>query len=238
MQYLSLNRSLPESWCEFLGNKPLDLISKQIAKDAIVSSALPPARDRFKAFEMVDPDKIRIVIVGQDPYHRIDMATGLAFSVPSRKPIPPSLRNIFKEYVDDLGLRTPPHGDLSRWASRGVLLLNRVLTVTEGRAGSLRGFGWEALTNHVVRLIVERNHCIAFILWGFSAQQLIPLITDDHFIIKSAHPSPLSAYRGFFGSKPFTRINNYFRKQGLPEFNWSLSSDLPSDVKGYMNKLS
>ena len=236
MQSLSLIDSLPNSWLQFLDPITLDSLSEQLSVDASESTVLPPPDDRFKAFELTEPQTVRVVVIGQDPYHGREQAMGLSFSVSKEQRIPSSLRNILKEYADDLNQPLPPHGDLTIWANRGVLLLNRVLTVKEGQPGSLRGMGWEAVTDHVVEQLVRKKSHIAFILWGADAQSLKRIITGEHLVIGSVHPSPLSAYRGFFGSKPFSRVNAYFRANGLPELDWSLSGHLSSDFKGYTDQ--
>ncbi len=172
----------------------------------------------------VDPQRVRVLIVGQDPYPTPGHSMGLAFSVaPAVRPLPRSLANIYAEMRDDLGVPTPEHGDLSAWADRGVLLLNRVLTVRPGEAGSHRRHGWEAVTAQLIRALVERSPAqpLVAILWGKDAQSLEPLLGSTP-VIASAHPSPLSARRGFFGSRPFSRANALLVEQGGEAIDWSL----------------
>lgn len=168
----------------------------------------PDMYDIFNALRYTDYNDVKAVIIGQDPYHGFGQAHGLCFSVKKGVQPPPSLQNIFKELQDDLGLPVPSHGELTAWARQGVLMLNSVLTVREGQAGSHRGKGWETFTDEVIRLLGQRDRRIVFILWGNYAKEKRRLITNpNHVIIQSAHPSPLSAYNGFFGSKPFSRCN-------------------------------
>ena len=175
----------------------------------------PEEKNVFNALELTPFESVKVVILGQDPYHGFGQAHGLSFSVQKGIPLPPSLRNIYKELQEDLGGELPTEGDLSHWAKQGVLLLNTVLTVEEGNANSHKGMGWERLTNRLIESLNELNHPVIFILWGKPAQDKEKLITNpSHVILKSPHPSPLSAYRGFFGSKPFSRINDILIQQG------------------------
>jgi uracil-DNA glycosylase len=167
-------------------------------------------------------DDVRVLIVGQDPYPTPGHPVGLSFSVdPEVRPVPRSLQNIYTELVDDLGVARPSSGDLSPWADRGVLLLNRVLTVSPGRPGSHRGRGWEAVTEQAIRALVARPQPLVAILWGRDAQSLTPMLEATP-IVASVHPSPLSASGGFFGSKPFSRVNDLLARQGAEPVNWSL----------------
>lgn len=181
----------------------------------------PPEEEIYTAFELTSFDSIKAVILGQDPYHGKGQSHGLAFSVNEGVKIPPSLRNMYKELESDLGLvRT--QGNLSDWAKEGVLLLNTVLTVDAGDANSHRGLGWEKFTDDIIRAISDNLEHVVFILWGKPAQTKIKLIdTDKHHIITSVHPSPLSAYRGFFGSKPFSQTNEYLEDKGRGAIDWS-----------------
>lgn len=181
----------------------------------------PPEEQVYTAFELTPFNGIKVVILGQDPYHGKGQSHGLAFSVNEGVKIPPSLRNIYKELESDLGIvRTS--GNLSDWAKEGVLLLNTVLTVDAGNANSHRGLGWEQFTDNIIRTVSEAHEHVVFILWGKPAQQKINLIdTDKHKIITSVHPSPLSSYRGFFGSKPFSRTNDYLESAGRGAIDWS-----------------
>lgn len=168
----------------------------------------PPSDEVFSAFRYTDLEKVKVVIIGQDPYHQKGQANGLAFSVKQGVVLPPSLRNIFKELEDDLGIKNTS-GDLTSWSKQNVLLLNTTLTVTDSSPMSHKGQGWEEFTRKIVRLVSDQNERVIFVLWGNHAQQLLSEIDmNKHMIIKSAHPSPLSAHRGFFGSKVFSRINN------------------------------
>jgi uracil-DNA glycosylase len=184
---------------------------------------LPSGPNILRAFTQPF-DQVRVLIVGQDPYPTPGHAVGLSFSVvPEVRPVPRSLANIFREYRDDLGLPTPPNGDLSPWARRGVLLLNRVLTVEPGRPGSHRGKGWEEVTEQAIRALAAREgEPLVAILWGRDARTLVPMLSDVP-CIESAHPSPMSADRGFFGSRPFSRANQLLEELGGEPVDWALS---------------
>ena len=184
-------------------------------------SVFPEEKNVFRALELTPFESVKVVILGQDPYHGFGQAHGLSFSVQKGIPLPPSLRNIYKELQEDLGGELPTEGDLSHWAKQGVLLLNTVLTVEEGNANSHKGMGWERLTNRLIESLNELNHPVIFILWGKPAQDKEKLITNpSHVILKSPHPSPLSAYRGFFGSKPFSKVNEILIQQGQAPIRW------------------
>ena len=175
----------------------------------------PPGRLIFNAFNLCPFDKIKVVLIGQDPYHEPGQAHGLCFSVNDGVQFPPSLNNIFKEIKDDTGADIPTSGNLTRWAEQGVLLLNATLTVREHMAGSHQKHGWEEFTDAVIRIISEEREGVVFILWGSYAQSKAQLIdSSKHFVLKSAHPSPLSAYRGFFGNHHFSLTNMYLQKNG------------------------
>jgi len=183
---------------------------------------LPEGGRVLRAFEYPLAD-VRVLIVGQDPYPTPGHPVGLSFSVdPAVRPVPRSLQNIYKEMNSDLGLPVPEHGDLTRWSQHGVMLLNRVLTVQAGVSGSHRGKGWEAVTEAAIRALVARGGPLVAILWGRDAASLVPLLGDTP-IIRSAHPSPLSAHNGFFGSRPFSRANELLAEQGAPPVDWSLA---------------
>ncbi|CAD2072014.1 uracil-DNA glycosylase [Phocicoccus pinnipedialis] len=181
-----------------------------------------PKRDEiYKAFDLTPFEDVKVVILGQDPYHNINQAYGLAFAVRDGAKFPPSLRNIYKELENDLGI-TRTTGSLSDWAKEGVLLLNTVLTVDAHQANSHRGIGWEVFTDAVIEAVSKYREDVVFILWGKPAQSKIKLIDESkHKIIQSAHPSPLSAYRGFFGSKPFSETNDFLESVGKTEVEWS-----------------
>ncbi|MGX7163279.1 uracil-DNA glycosylase [Enterococcus massiliensis] len=177
----------------------------------------------FEALELTPYEKVKVVILGQDPYHGVNQAHGLSFSVQPGVKVPPSLQNIYKELQTDVGVKPVNHGYLTSWAKQGVLLLNTVLTVREGQAYSHRGQGWERLTDAIIQKLNEREQPIVFILWGRPAQEKEKMIdTSKHLIIKSPHPSPLSAHRGFFGSRPFSQTNEGLKKFGETPIDWQL----------------
>jgi uracil-DNA glycosylase len=183
----------------------------------------PPGQLIFNAFEKTPFDKLKVVILGQDPYHGDGQAHGLSFSVPAGIPQPPSLVNIFKEIRDDLGIEPPRHGNLESWAEQGVFLLNAILTVRRSEAASHSKAGWAYFTDAVIRNISEHKSGVVFLLWGnFARQKKLLIDTKKHFILESAHPSPLSAFSGFFGCKHFSKTNEILRQQGTPEINWKL----------------
>ncbi len=183
----------------------------------------PAGKNIFNAYNTTPFDSVKVVILGQDPYHGPNQAHGLCFSVQNGVPHPPSLQNIFKELVDDIGCEYPKSSELTAWAKQGVFLLNTVLTVRAGEANSHREKGWEHFTDATIRKISELKEHVVFILWGRPAQQKERLIdTSKHYVIKAPHPSPLSAYRGFFGSKPFSRTNAYLLKHGKEPIEWCL----------------
>lgn len=185
----------------------------------------PAKEDIFAALNATDYSHVKAVIIGQDPYHGPDQAHGLSFSVQSGVKFPPSLLNIFKELRDDLGFDIPHSGDLTPWARQGVLLLNTVLTVRAGQAHSHKNQGWERFTDHIISLLNDSNRPIVFILWGRHAQLKAQLITGSHHhILSSAHPSPLSARKGFFGSRPFSKTNELLVKDGRIPINWEIEN--------------
>ena len=183
----------------------------------------PQRQDIFKAFELTPYKDVRVVILGQDPYHGPNQAHGLSFSVQDNIAYPPSLRNIFKELVDDLQCEMPQNGNLTSWAKQGVLLLNTTLTVAQGNPMSHTKQGWETFTDEVLKYLNERQEPIIFILWGNHAKTKMKLIdTNKHYILTSAHPSPLSARRGFFGSKPFSKTNELLKESGIAPITFEL----------------
>lgn len=183
----------------------------------------PPMNDIFNALKTTSYSDVKAVILGQDPYHGAGQAHGMCFSVKKGTPPPPSLQNIFKEIHDELGLPIPPHGELTKWAKNGVLLLNTVLTVREGQANSHKGHGWEILTDRIIELLNERNTPIVFLLWGGNARSKAKLITNPkHLVLQCAHPSPLSAYNGFFGCGHFIKANEFLKNNGIEPIDWSL----------------
>jgi len=183
----------------------------------------PKMNEIYNAFRYTSFNDIKVVIIGQDPYHGENQAEGLCFSVKKGVQKPPSLVNIYKELQEDLGCPIPKDGSLIQWTKQGVLLLNAVLTVEKDKAASHRAKGWESFTDEVIRLVNKKETPVVFILWGNYARSKKELITNDkHFIIESAHPSPLSAYNGFFGSKPFSKTNNFLISNGLEPINWEI----------------
>lgn len=183
----------------------------------------PPGSLWFNAFNTTPFEQVKVVILGQDPYHRPGQAHGLCFSVQKGVAFPPSLQNIFKELREDLGLPIPPHGCLQHWAEQGVLLLNAVLTVEEGKAGAHQGKGWETFTDAAIRALNERRQHLVFLLWGSYAEKKGAYIdTQRHLVLKSPHPSPLSAHRGFFGNRHFSKANTYLEQHGQRAINWQL----------------
>lgn len=185
------------------------------------ATVFPPARLIFNAFDHCPFDSTKVVIIGQDPYHGPGQAHGLCFSVMEGVPNPPSLQNIFKEILSDLGKPLPPNGDLTRWARQGVLLLNATLTVQAHQAGSHQRKGWEEFTDAAIRHLAEEREHLVFILWGAYAQKKGAFIDrNKHLVLTSAHPSPLSAYNGFFGNKHFSRANEYLVAHGIAEIDW------------------
>ena len=205
---------LPDDWLEHLGSefeKPYmkDLKARLLADKKAGKKIYPPGPLIFNAFNKTCLKDLKVVILGQDPYHGPNQAHGLCFSVPTGVKLPPSLQNIYKELKADLGIaKETNNGNLEAWAAQGIFLLNTTLTVCEGQAMSHKDIGWENFTDQVISVISSIKEKVIFVLWGSHAQSKIPLIYNKHFIIKSPHPSPLSAHRGFFGSKPFSKINS------------------------------
>ena len=195
-------------------------IRDYIKEERLSKTIYPPAQDLFNAFKLTDFKDIKVVILGQDPYHGEKEAMGLSFSVRRGVRTPPSLRNIFKELNDDIGVQRE-NTDLSDWARQGVFLLNTVLTVEKDKANSHKDIGWEIFTDYVIKQINDKLNNVVFILWGRQARNKKRIITNpNNYIIESAHPSPLSAYNGFFGSKPFSRTNSYLKSKGKKEIKW------------------
>lgn len=183
----------------------------------------PPKSKIFEAFKLTSLSNLKTIVLGQDPYHGPKQANGLSFSVENNQKLPPSLKNIFKELVDDLQIENPSSGDLSPWAKSGVLLINSVFTVRKGQAASHKNQGWETFTDAVIGKISDHSENLVFILWGKFAHGKKHLINSEkHLILESHHPSPLSAYRGFFGSKPFSKTNVYLKSKGKEAVNWEL----------------
>lgn len=218
---------LEKSWKELLGSelkKPYmaELRTFLVQEIKAGKDIYPQYGDIFAALNLTPFDQVKVVILGQDPYHGPNQAHGLCFSVKAGVKTPPSLVNIFKELKDDLGILPPSHGCLDAWGKQGVLLLNNVLTVEDGKAGSHHLKGWEQFTDKIIELLNEKKENLVFILWGSPAQKKAQKVDPQkHFIIKSVHPSPLSSYRGFFGSKPFSKTNTYLNSKGIKPINWS-----------------
>lgn len=186
----------------------------------------PEEKNYFAALNLTPFDKVKVVIVGQDPYHGPGQAHGLCFSVQEGTRFPPSLKNIFKELHNDLDLEIPESGCLDRWARQGVLLLNAVLTVEDGKAAAHQGKGWEEFTDKIIHLLNEERENIVFILWGSYAQKKAAFVDrKKHHVIEAVHPSPLSAHRGFFGTKPFSEANAYLKSKNIGEIDWSLTDN-------------
>lgn len=187
-----------------------------------VKEIYPPKDYIFNALKLTSYENTKVVIVGQDPYHGKGEAHGLSFSVQKGVRVPPSLQNIYKELKEDLGIPPKDNGDLTRWAKQGVLLLNSVLTVEKDKAASHRNLGWELMTDYIIKLFNLKEEPVVFILWGNFAKEKAKLITNSHhYIVMSPHPSPFSAYSGFFGSKPFSKTNKFLEKNGLVPIDWS-----------------
>jgi uracil-DNA glycosylase len=220
---------LPESWRPALEPLLAEKAMRQLggwlaAEEAASKTIYPPRGTRLAALELTPLDAVKVVILGQDPYHGPGQAHGLAFSVPQGIKVPPSLVNIYKELESDLGLPRPAHGNLENWARQGVLLLNNALTVEAGQAGSHQQRGWEAFTDAAVRAVAARPEPTVFLLWGSHAQKKaarVPELVDGpHLVLKAPHPSPLSAYAGFFGSKHFSQANAFLEAHGRGAIDW------------------
>lgn len=196
-----------------------------VKKEYNTTQVFPPADDIFNAFHLTPLSEVKVVIIGQDPYHNVGQAHGLCFSVKPDVDIPPSLVNIYKELHDDLGCYIPNNGYLVKWARQGVLMLNTVLTVRAHMANSHRGKGWEEFTDAAIRALNKQDRPIVFILWGRPAQMKERMLDNPHhLILKAPHPSPLSAYNGFFGSKPFSQTNAFLEKNGVAPIDWQIEN--------------
>ena len=220
-----MNVRIDESWREVLQtefDKPyFELLTDFVRHAYRTTQCFPPAGQIFRAFDLCPFDKVRVVIIGQDPYHDVNQAHGLCFSVQDGVKIPPSLDNIYKELNRDLGKPIPTTGNLTHWAEQGVLLLNATLTVEAHKAGSHQGKGWEELTDAAIMALNEKREKIVFMLWGSYAQRKGKYIDRrKHLVLEAVHPSPLSAYRGFIGCGHFSQANNYLVQQGLSPIAW------------------
>jgi len=223
-----------EALAPVLLDTPMQQLRARLLEQGQRGTVIHPKPDEwFRAFNHTPLDQVRVVILGQDPYPTPGHANGLCFSVrPDVRPLPKSLLNIFKELESDLGIRNS-NGDLTHWADQGVLLLNAVLTVASGQPASHQGMGWEKLTDHAIRVLAEQSRPIVFVFWGAQAQKKAAHVhRPEHLVIKSPHPSPLSAYRGFFGSKPFSRINAFLESHGLDPIDWRTGWEAGSDSTG------
>jgi len=226
---------IPNSWLPVLGeeqNKPYyHELYHFIGEERRKYTVYPPGQDVFNALRYTPYDMVRVVIIGQDPYHEEGQALGLAFSVRPGVPLPPSLVNIFKELHDDVQCQVPGHGCLIPWAKQGVLLLNAVLTVRAHQANSHQGKGWETFTDTVISAVNAKKSRVVFLLWGSYAQRKEELIDNRrHTILKASHPSPLSASRGFFGCRHFSKANAALQSAGLPPIDWQLPELVNSDI--------
>lgn len=198
-------------------------LQRFVADERRNGPVFPPADDVFTALHLTPHADVKVVILGQDPYHGAGQAHGLCFSVRRGVTIPPSLRNVYQELRNDLGVPTPSHGNLEDWARRGVLLLNTTLTVRSGQAASHQGKGWERFTDRVISTVNDKTERVVFLLWGAPSRKKKSLVdTSRHTVIESAHPSPLSAHNGFFGSRPFSRTNDALREAGREPIDWRL----------------
>jgi uracil-DNA glycosylase len=220
--------SIEESWKRALSQEftmPYfaEIVTFLKAEKALNKVIFPPGKLIFHAFEKTPVEKVKVVILGQDPYHNPGQAHGLSFSVPKGIPMPPSLINIFKEVKNDLGLPIPSHGNLEKWAAEGVLLLNAVLTVRKNEPGSHAKIGWMRFTDSVIEKLSTERSGIVFMLWGKFAHEKQSLIDENkHLVLKAAHPSPFSAEKGFFGCKHFSKTNMYLSKQGMQPIDWKI----------------
>ncbi|MBP1154756.1 MULTISPECIES: uracil-DNA glycosylase [unclassified Paenibacillus] len=218
---------LKNDWADLLGEEFQEAyfigLEQFLKQEYGLHTVYPIMHDIFNALHYTSYADTKVVILGQDPYHGPGQAHGLSFSVKPGMPAPPSLQNMFKELKSDLGYTIPDNGYLVRWAEQGVLLLNTVLTVRAGEANSHKGKGWESFTDRVIRLLNQREEPVVFILWGSHAQKKMELITEGrHCILRSVHPSPLSAHRGFFGSRPFSSANAFLQSIGNPPIDWQI----------------
>ena len=200
-------------------------LHETIVQEYQTRQIFPEAEDLFNAFHLTPLKDVKVVIFGQDPYHNVGQAHGLCFSVKPGVEIPPSLVNIYKELQDDLGCYIPNNGYLVKWAEQGVLLLNTVLTVRAHQANSHRGIGWEEFTDAAIRILNEQDRPIVFILWGRPAQMKKSMLNNpNHLILEAPHPSPLSSYRGFFGSRPFSKANQFLKEHGIDPIDWQIEN--------------
>ncbi|MBQ1303754.1 MAG: uracil-DNA glycosylase [Erysipelotrichaceae bacterium] len=216
-----------KSWDEFLNHEfeqdYFRKLSAFLKQEYAEKTIYPPKQEVFSAFYYTDLDKVKVVILGQDPYHEPNQACGMCFAVKPGNPMPKSLINIYREIHDDLGLNMSNNGYLVKWATQGVLLINTVLTVERGKANSHKGRGWEEFTDHVIQLLNRQDQPIVFLLWGNNARAKMSLLNNPrHLVLTAAHPSPLSAYNGFFGCRHFSRTNEFLEKNGVKPIDWKM----------------
>lgn len=235
---MDLKSLVPDDWRAVLSGefeKPyFGELSSFVADEISRESVFPPREEIFSAFKLTRYEDVKVLLLGQDPYHDDGQAHGLCFSVRKGVKIPPSLRNIYKELNSDLGIRTPSHGFLEEWAKQGILMLNTSLTVRAHQAGSHSKAGWERFTDAVIEAVNRKTTPVVFVLWGGPAMKKMRLIDESrHFIVSSAHPSPLSASRGFLGSKPFSKINSFLAEARLSPIDWSRHDESSGDLFGF-----
>lgn len=220
-----MNVTIDPSWKLILDSEfqapYFEQLASFVRNEYMTHQVFPPAKFIFNAFNLCPFDKVKVVIIGQDPYHGLGQAHGLSFSVNEGISLPPSLKNIYQEIRSDLGIEPLPHGDLERWAKQGVLLLNATLTVQANLAGSHQKKGWETFTDSAIKAVAEEKEHVVFLLWGNYAQQKAQYIDNTkHLVLTAVHPSPLSAHRGFFGCRHFSQTNQYLTNNGLAPINW------------------
>lgn len=223
-----MDRTIPGGWAPLLAaelSAPYFCgLTERVSRARTETAVYPPAEQTFRALALTPPERVRAVILGQDPYHEPGQANGLAFSVRAGVAVPPSLRNMFRELETDLGCTPPPGGDLSGWAAQGVLLLNTVLTVEAGKANSHKTWGWQRFTDAVIAAVAALPQPVAFVLWGAQAQKKAAIAADSphpRLVLCAPHPSPLSSYRGFFGSRPYSQINAFLTAHGEAPIDFS-----------------
>jgi uracil-DNA glycosylase len=217
--------AIPADWraliCKYWEEEKLEELLLRVEELYETQQVFPTREDLFTALELTPVDAVKVVILGQDPYHDDGQAHGLSFSVQEGVALPPSLRNIYRELQDDQGVELPTHGNLSSWAKQGVLLLNTVLTVRAHQAHSHKGIGWEEMTDAIIRGLNDSSRPMVFVLWGKPAQEKKRLLTnEEHLVLCAPHPSPLSSYRGFFGSRPFGKVNAFLEEKGEKGIVW------------------
>ncbi len=223
-----MNINIEKKWKDILSTefeKPyFKILYDFVKKEYLSKEVFPDSKNIFYAFNKCPFERVRVVIIGQDPYHNAGQAHGLCFSVPVDAKIPPSLRNIYTEIADDLGIQSSNSGNLTSWAKQGVLLLNATLTVQANKAGSHQGKGWEKFTDKIIRILSDEKENLVFLLWGAYAQNKLPLIdTSKHLVLKAPHPSPLSAHRGFFGCKHFSKTNDFLSSKNIKKIDWEIT---------------